>query len=85
MDEKTRQRYFRFLQFLTESDFESLDQKKLQLLDKVADELLKGTELFDDVQTRVNSAMRFLESSERGAANFEIKQLHSGVTKRLDK
>lgn len=84
MDEKTRQLYFRFLDFLCESCFDELEHANLKTLAAAAEEYLAGTELHEDAVTRINNAIRFLEASERGAAAFEIRSLLTGVEKRLE-
>ena len=84
MDEKTRQLYFRFLEFLSETNFDNLEQTNLEAIATSAQQYLAGTELHEDAVTRIKNAIRFLEASERGAAIFEIRSLLSGVEKRLE-
>jgi len=83
MNEKTRQLYFRFLEFLAETDFEDLERAKLQELELYAENYLIGTELHNDAVSRVQNAIRFLDASEHGAAVFEIKSLLTGVERRI--
>lgn len=85
MDEKTRQFYFRFLEFLSDTDFDQLEQENLESIATAAQQYLTGTELHEDAVTRIGNAIRFLEASERGAAVFEIQSLLSGLEKRLEK
>jgi len=84
MDEKTRQLYFRFLEFLTETDFDNLEQTHLEAIATSAEHYLMGTELHQDALARIKNAIRFLDASERGAAAFEIKSLLNGIEKRLE-
>ena len=84
MDAKTRQLYFRFMEFLSDTGYDNLEQADLDAMATLAEQCLAGTELHNDAVTRINNAIRFLEASERGAAMFEIKSLLSGVEKRLE-